>query len=99
MPLKARVIEQWTPQADRVLLRQLKDPGAERYGSLVLPPSAEEWQRYRRWVVAAVGADVQDETLLPGVEVIVTKFSTSPIEHRGETLAFVNESNVIAVIP
>jgi len=90
--------ETWTPCADRVLLRALKDT-SERYGSLVLPPSTAEWQRYRRWVIAAVGADVQDETLLPGIEVIVTRFSVAPVEHRGETLAFVNEDNVIAILP
>lgn len=87
-----------TPLGDRLLLRAIpEDKLAQRYGKLWLPPSGEDWQRYRRWEIAAVGPDVLDETLLPGLEVIVGKNST-PLERHGAVLMFVREADVLAIL-
>lgn len=87
------------PLGSRVLVRALKaDATAEKFGSLYLPQSAADWQTYGQWEVVACGPDVVEEALLPGARVIVARFTSTPVEWHGETVAFVAEENITAVL-
>ena len=89
---------QLTPLGNRLLLQPIEETVDRTEGGLWLPPSADERQRYRRWEIIAVGAEVLDETLLPGVEVIARRYGGTPIKFAGLDLMFVSEDDVYAVI-
>lgn len=90
----------WQPQRDLLLLQALpKERTVAETPRLVLPQQTEDWQRYRRWLIAAVGPDVQDPALLPGAEIIITRLSALPMDWQGETWAFVREADVQAILP
>ena len=87
-----------TPTGNRLLIRALRRDGiAQRLGSLWLPLSAEDSQRYRQWEIVAVGPDVLDETLLPGARVLIAQYAGATTEIDGEPHLFVFEENVDAV--
>ena len=86
------------PLGNRLLIRALRrDEITQRLGSLWLPASAEDAQRYRQWEIVAVGPDVLDEALLPGARVLVAQYAGATTEINGEPHIFVFEENVDAV--
>ena len=88
-----------TPTSNRILIRALRrDEVADRLGSLWLPTSAEDAQRYRQWEIVAVGPDVLDEALLPGARVLIAQYSGATVELNGEPHLFVAEENIDAVV-
>ena len=58
----------------------------------------EDRVKYRQWVVVSVGPDVQDPTLLPGVEVIARQYGGTPVKWAGKDLVVVFEDDIYAVI-
>jgi len=89
---------QLTPLGNRLLLGPIAETVDQTPGGLWLPPAADERQRYRRWEILAVGADVLDETLLPGVEVIARMYGGTPVKFADRDLMFVAEEDVYAVV-
>jgi co-chaperonin GroES (HSP10) len=67
-------------------------------GTLWLPPTAEDRQRYGQWTVVAVGPDVMEESLLPGARVILRGWAGTIVELEGVSHTVVHETDVLAVI-
>ncbi len=87
------------PTGTRILIRALRrDEIAQRLGSLWLPQSAEDAQKYRQWEIVAVGPDVLDEALLPGARVLIAQYAGATVEIDGEPHLFVFEENVDAIL-
>lgn len=101
MPRKRREVPlELRPLGSRVLVKTLvEDATSDHYGHLVLPQQSADWQRYRQWEVVACGPEVLDETLLPGARIIINKLAATPVEWHGETVAFVAEDQITAVLP
>ena len=92
--------DQLTPRGNRLLVRPLPQGRmTEKVGSLWLPPSGEDWQRYMQWEIVACGPEVRDETLLPGACVLCARFTGALTEIGGQSYAFIAEENIIAVLP
>lgn len=83
------------PLGDRLLLKALEAP--EKFGSLWLPPQAQRDYVMDQGEVVAVGADVQDERLQPGVRVIVKKFGGAQLD-EGRRQWCVFEGQVMAIL-
>ena len=87
-----------TPLGDRLLLRQTDNVIRQTESGIVLPDSAVDRQRYRMWEVVAVGAEVRDEALLPGAQVIVRQYGGTPTVHRQQNYTIVSEGDVYAIV-
>ena len=70
---------------DRLILRELRDDdlGTTLPSGLVLPPSSEDHQRLLQGEILAVGEDVSDPTLQPGLRVICGRWSRVPLDTDG----------------
>ena len=96
-PLSADTL---TPTGNRLLVKPLpKDATTDRYGSLYLPQTAEDWQQYLQWEIVKVGPEVLDESLLPGAHVLVARFAGALVEIQRVPHAFIAEDAVIAILP
>ena len=88
------------PRGDRLLVRPLRNSemSEETVGGIVLPEQTQARQRYRQWEIVAVGEDVMDETLAPGLRILCDQYSGTPFEIDREEFAFIGEEKVSAIL-
>jgi hypothetical protein len=85
-----------TPLGSRVLLRVAPTP--EKVGSLWVPPEAQESTfGVCQAIVEAVGPDVRDQRLQPGLRVLCRRFGGFPFDAAKERWA-VYEHEVYAIV-
>jgi co-chaperonin GroES (HSP10) len=84
---------------DRVLLQELPEESLSDMtaGGLYLPDQAEDHQRLLQGEILAVGEDVEDPTLLPGLRVICGRWSRVPLDQHG-TVWVCSEDAIQAII-
>jgi co-chaperonin GroES (HSP10) len=96
----AEIATRARPLGDRVLLKRLpKDELAEQTeGGIWLPQqSVDVHQQHMQGEVVAVGPDVIDRTLLPGLRVIVGRYFHAALDRDGDYW-ITNEDNIAAIL-
>jgi co-chaperonin GroES (HSP10) len=89
------------PLGNRVFLKDLPDDEVMQKtdsGLLWLPDSALEWQRYRQWIVVAVGPRVREPNIRPGMRVIITKWAGVGVDIDGEEYRVALDQDIICSI-
>ena len=89
-------LEVW---GSRLLLKAVgADVVNDKIGSLYVPAMAQDRQRHMRWEIVAVGDNVYDPLLAPGLQVLASKWATTEIAWEGERYRVVYEADVIAAV-
>jgi len=83
----------------RLLVRTPASVTTRTKSGLWLPPQAAERQRYRRWEIVAVGDDVGDKRLRPGVQVLISQqFAGEPFDLDNMPHRVILEEHAIALV-
>lgn len=90
------------PLHDRVVVRRT-DAETTTKGGIVLPGSAAEKPNHGEVVAVGPGAtldngDVRPLAVAVGDRVLFGKYSSSEIEHEGDKLLILKESDILAVV-
>jgi co-chaperonin GroES (HSP10) len=102
------------PLGTRIMLRHLRrDELVEQHGTIIVPDSAKDRQRFMRWKIEKVGADCSNDFIryevdmqgdarvvwtAEGKEVIVRARAGSSFEWNGEEYMMVDERDIISFI-
>ena len=96
MAKKAAKLQMW---GSRILLRSAGAVEDHTEGGLFLPQQSLERQRYRLWEVVAVGPQVLETALAPGLRVLVSGVWVGEAVRWGdEEFRVVEEGHVIAIL-
>ena len=84
------------PLADRVLIRPAE--AEEKIGGIIIPDTAKE--KPLRGEVIAVGQGTKDEQMVlkAGDQVLYGKYAGTELNHQGEKLLIMRQSDVLAIL-